>query len=225
MFRSLWTSLVLAVAAVSAANVGVDVSSLTSQSSFQCVKDYGYTRAIVRCYIEAYGQNPGGAIDSNCYQNYVNAKNAGLEVDIYMFPCTGRSTCKSPATQVQEIINYVGAHSMIVGRLWLDVEVDSSANNWPSTTSNRNTLVAFKNSLNSSGWKWGIYSSYYQWQSITGSVSYNLASNVPLWYAHYDENLSFSDFSPFGGWSTPSIKQYVGDASFCSASFDKNFYG
>lgn len=24
---------------------------------------------------------------------------------------------------------------------------------------------------------------------------------------HYDGNPSFSDFSPFGGWSTPAIKQ------------------
>ena len=32
-------------------------------------------------------------------------------------------------------------------------------------------------------------------------------SNRQLWYAHYDNNPSFSDFSPFGGWSKPAIKQ------------------
>lgn len=34
-------------------------------------------------------------------------------------------------------------------------------------------------------------------------------------YAHYDNNPTFSDFVPFGGWSKPAIKQYVGDATLC----------
>ena len=38
---------------------------------------------------------------------------------------------------------------------------------------------------------------------------------LPKRYAHYDNNPSFSDFSPFGGWSKPSIKQYAGDATEC----------
>ena len=25
-------------------------------------------------------------------------------------------------------------------------------------------------------------------------------SQLPLWYAHYDKNPSFSDWQPFGGW-------------------------
>ncbi|MDP2434537.1 MAG: hypothetical protein Q8P67_02215 [archaeon] len=29
---------------------------------------------------------------------------------------------------------------------------------------------------------------------------------------------SFSDFSPFGGWTKPNIKQYQGTTSLCSAS-------
>jgi hypothetical protein len=42
--------------------------------------------------------------------------------------------------------------------------------------------------------------------------------------AHYDNNPSFSDFSPFGGWNQPAIKQYVGDAVVCGAGVDKNWY-
>ena len=49
-------------------------------------------------------------------------------------------------------------------------------------------------------------------------------SQYPLWYAHYDSNPSFSDWYPFGGWSSPAIKQYVGDDYFCSAGVDKNYY-
>ncbi|KAI9020226.1 glycoside hydrolase superfamily [Phycomyces nitens] len=214
----------LAFAAVQARTTGVDVSALTSTSSFSCVKNLGYDYAIIRCYIEAWGNSPGGKVDSNCYQNYLNAKAAGIsKIDIYMFPCTGRSTCKSAATQVNELVSYVGANKMIVGRLWFDVEIDSSANNWPSTSSARTTLAAFHSAWSATGWKWGIYSSYYQWQTITGSASYVLDSSLPLWYPHYDDSLSFGDFSSFGGWTTPTLKQYSGDQTFCSAGFDKNY--
>nr|QNJ46226.1 GH25 muramidase [Thermomucor indicae-seudaticae] len=228
---------IFAIAAAAAAAVatlvqgyqtGLDVSALTSTSSFSCAKNLGYDHVIARCYMEAYGNNPGGKVDPNCYSNYKNAKAAGFtSVDIYMFPCTGRSTCKSPATQVQEIVDYVGAHKMIVGTLWLDVEVDSAANNWPSTSEARSTLRAFKTALDKSGWKWGVYSSKSQWTRITGSASWVLDPSVPLWYSHYDDTLSFSDYPShaFGGWSKPTIKQYTGDASFCSASWDKNYYG
>lgn len=68
----------------------------------------------------------------------------------------------------------------------------------------------------------GIYSSASQWKPITGDS--HSFSSLPLWYAHYDSNPSFSDFSSFGGWSKPAIKQYAGDQSFCSAGVDKNFY-
>ncbi|KAI9265239.1 glycoside hydrolase superfamily [Phascolomyces articulosus] len=208
------------------AATGVDFSALTSTSSLSCVKNYGYDHAVIRCYIEAWGQNPGGKVDSNCYQNYLNAKAAGFtSIDIYWFPCTGRSTCKSPATQLNEIVSYVGANKMIVGRLWLDVEIDPSANNWPSTTSARTTLQQFKTALDNSGWKWGVYSSKYQWETITGSTTWVLDSSVPLWYAGWDFALNFNNFSPFGGWSKPTVKQYAGDQSFCSAGFDKNYYG
>ena len=42
-------------------------------------------------------------------------------------------------------------------------------------------------------------------------------------YAHYDNNPSFSDFSAFGGWSSPHAKQYAGDVTQCSLSVDKNY--
>lgn len=38
-----------------------------------------------------------------------------------------------------------------------------------------------------------IFSSY------TGGAAY------PLWYAHYDNSASFSDFTAFGGWNTVNM--------------------
>ena len=43
-------------------------------------------------------------------------------------------------------------------------------------------------------------------------------------YVHWDGNASFSDFKPFGGWTTPTIKQYKDNAEECEVNIDKNWY-
>ncbi len=53
---------------------------------------------------------------------------------------------------------------------------------------------------------------------------YTGGSGHQLWYAHYDNNPSFSDFRSFGGWNKPAIKQYAGDKSVCGAGVDLNYY-
>ena len=73
----------------------------------------------------------------------------------------------------------------------------------------------------------GVYSSEYEWETVMGSSgACTDYTSYPLWYAHYDDNPSFSDFSEvsFGGWTTPSIKQYEGDATLCSTDVDMNYY-
>lgn len=63
------------------------------------------------------------------------------------------------------------------------------------------------------------------WQTIFGGFN-NCAgvASAPLWYAHYDNNPSFSDFAAFGGWKKPNIKQFQGDVTLCGAGVDKNYY-
>lgn len=68
----------------------------------------------------------------------------------------------------------------------------------------------------------GIYTSHSQWTPITDD-SHEFASST-LWYPHYDNNPSFSDFVSFGGWTHPSIKQFIGTTSLCGVGVDKNFY-
>jgi len=38
-----------------------------------------------------------------------------------------------------------------------------------------------------------------------------------------DDSPSFSDFSAFGGWSSPTVKQYKGDTTLCSMGVDENY--
>lgn len=50
--------------------------------------------------------------------------------------------------------------------------------------------------------------------------TYTGGSAYPVWYAHYDNNPSFSDWEPFGGWSEPDMKQYTGDDDLCGYNMD-----
>ena len=75
----------LALLAPSAfATYGVDISQYCD--SFSCLKDNGYSFAIPRAW-KSYG-----GFDSNVKKNIDNAWNSGFaHVDVYMFPCRGKS--------------------------------------------------------------------------------------------------------------------------------------
>lgn len=51
-------------------------------------------------------------------------------------------------------------------------------------------------------------------------------TNLPVWYAHFDNSPNFKDWGSvkFGGWTYPSMKQYVGDITFCQADADLNYF-
>jgi hypothetical protein len=52
----------------------------------------------------------------------------------------------------------------------------------------------------------------------------SLTRVLPCRYAHYDNNPSFSDFTAFGGWKSPAMKQYIGDGTSCGVGVDYDWY-
>ena len=81
---------------------GVDYSTPQSVATHQCWKNNGMNFAIPRAY-KSYG-----AFDSNAIANVNNAHAAGIPyVDIYMFPCRG----KSASAQVSELVSAMGSTS------------------------------------------------------------------------------------------------------------------
>jgi len=135
----------------------------------------------------------------------------------YMFPCP---TCGNPAGQVQDAVNFLKSHHSSYTMFWLDIE---GPQYW---STNHNTNQQFFGSLVSEALKLnqtlGVYTSESQWNPIFGSA-YNAGAKYPLWYAHYDNNPSFSDFTPFNGWTSPSMKQYAGDDDECNTNIDKDW--
>ena len=196
---------------------GVDYSTAQSLATHQCWKNNGISFAIPRAYMSY------GAFDANGPTNVAHAREAGIPyVDIYMFPCRG----KAAATQVSDLVYKMGSSNY--GQIWLDIETNpSSGCSWTqaSGASNCQYVTDLVNAVKSHGKTPGIYSSYYMWESIMGSVGACPGlGGVALWYAHYDGSASFSDFKAFGGWSKPNIKQYVGDTTLCGAGVDYSFY-
>ena len=196
------------------AKKGIDYSTLVSTSKLDCFINDGYTFAIPRCWRSV------GSMDSNCVQNVKNAHSAGMSrVDTYFFPCY---SCGNVAGQVSTFWSKVVSNKMDFTRLWFDIE-----GSWSSSYStNQKFYEAMVNKATSIGIVYGIYASKHYWTTFFGSsYKWSGASSHKLWYPHYDNSASFSDFSSFGGWSTPYIKQYKGTTSKCSASVDLNYQG
>ena len=149
-------------------------------------------------------------------------KAAGLKTDVYMFPCRG----KNATAQAHELIDSIP--SDLYSRVWLDIESNPSPGcSWGdhNGTSNCDFTMELIKAVKGKGKSVGIYASKYMWTTIFSSqTACSQASvDVPLWYAHYDNNPSFSDFTAFAGWKQPNIKQYHGTESFCGASVDRSW--
>jgi hypothetical protein len=205
----------LLIATPALCTLGVDVSQLFSTATYQCIKSNGYSFAIIRGYCSY------GGVDANIVSNLNNAKAAGLITDIYMFPCRS----KSGSAQVDQMMAAISSN--LYGMVWIDVETNPSPGCGWTTDYNGNCafLTEIINRIKSHGKVPAIYASRYMWQTIFGAMSgcASVASQQ-LWYAHYDNSPSFSDFVAFGGWTKPAIKQFQGDTTLCGAGVDKNYY-
>jgi len=168
--------------------------------------------AIVRCF------RSSGSDDPNAPKTLAAAKAAGLKTDVYMFPCAKCSA--SASSQVNAAVNALKAKGSSFGTFWFDIE---GPQYWSSSkTTNVQWLTSAVQAAKTLGLKIGIYTSASQWSPIMGTSS--AFSSYPLWYAHYDNSASFSDFKSFGGWTHPAMKQYVGDATQCGVGVDKNYF-
>ena len=205
------------LAGVTFAAKGVDYSTLQSVAVHQCWKQNGMTFAMPRAYCSF------GGMDEHGRQNVANARAAGIPyVDIYMFPCRG----KSAQAQVSDLITNMGTSNY--GMIWLDIETNPSTGcSWNSFShaSNCEYISELVTAIKGHGKVPGIYSSIHMWTEIMGAAANcNEHGSAPLWYAHYDDNPSFSDFTPFGGWTKPNIKQYHGTTTLCGGGVDLSWY-
>jgi GH25 family lysozyme M1 (1,4-beta-N-acetylmuramidase) len=195
---------------------GLDLSVYQGEvsiSAWRCLRQSGYEFAIVQAY------QSKGVVNPYVVTDIARAREAGFKyIDIYIFPDFHKGI-GSAASQVKEAVDFVRGHGQNFGMLWIDIE---GPEYWGKCADNIAFLRAMVAGAEKMGVKLGIYTSKTQWDPIgCGSTEF---SRFPLWYPHYDNNPSFSDFRPFGGWTKPSIKQYTGTTSICGTQIDQNFY-
>eukprot|EP01113_Clastostelium_recurvatum_P003697 TRINITY_DN11615_c0_g1_i1.p1 TRINITY_DN11615_c0_g1~~TRINITY_DN11615_c0_g1_i1.p1 ORF type:complete len:229 (+),score=34.92 TRINITY_DN11615_c0_g1_i1:121-807(+) len=191
---------------------GIDVSQAVSQSDFNCMKP-SLEFVVMRCYRSV------GSVDPDCAGTVHAAHAASIpDVSVYIFPCF---KCGNPTGQMQTMVSHMKTNNINVSMIWLDIEGPGTY--WGSNqATNENFIDQLAKEGTSLGYKLGVYTSASQWIPIVGK--WTGLSNLPLWYAHYNNQQNFDDFTPFGGWTKPSIKQYADGPGLCGADgADRNW--
>lgn len=156
-----------------------------------------------------------GRIDPNCKATTDAAHAAGLKVDVYFFPSPAHGSANATVDQFAKGVKASGIH---FNRVWLDIEPGP----WGSScVSNQRYVFDLYHRLIANGFTVGVYTNLNGWTQIMCGAKFSHAP--PLWYAHYDNNPSFSDFKPFGSWTTPFAKQFAGNENHCGVSYDGNW--
>jgi hypothetical protein len=188
----------------------LDVSVYTrmiSWSEYECLWSEGVRHVIVGT------QDPTVAA-----QQLDFAVDSGMTVDLYVYLYWDASI----TAQVQEALSL--AEGRPVGRLWLDVEED------PDGRSSTRLIQLVREGLDACGtFPCGIYTGAGFWISHMGNTE--LFSDVPLWYARYEEPNNLDDFESerFGGWTSAIGKQYSGSVYVCGTgrwrlNVDENYW-
>jgi len=197
--------------------MSADDCSAMSESDWSCLVEHGYTFATVQAWSGGYGLNP------NLAECVSDAWDAGMtSVDLYMFLCPQCSGNNPPSGAVNSLIQTVQSQGIQYGKLWFDVEQCSGC--WDTDDSDNCEFVGEAVSAGqSAGADVGIYSSSGEWPMTVGSGCTSF-SDLPLWYAHYDDDAGFDDEDgySFGGWTSPVMKQFT-DSGPCNVDVDQDY--
>eukprot|EP01087_Luapelamoeba_hula_P021983 TRINITY_DN7795_c0_g1_i1.p1 TRINITY_DN7795_c0_g1~~TRINITY_DN7795_c0_g1_i1.p1 ORF type:complete len:239 (+),score=13.46 TRINITY_DN7795_c0_g1_i1:92-808(+) len=199
---------------------GVDLVNKTPLATWPCLnKTVQY--AVVQIYDESGNFNPD-ALD-----NIKKGLEAGLKnLDALIMPCP---TCsKTYLQQAADIVNTLTTNHTLDSILTFWVGV-MDKNSWTgSLQANRVFLTGLITSLQKSAITMrnststvGVFTTAADWSNIVGPM--NTLNSNPLWYGNLDGLPQFTDFTPFGGWTAPSMKRYTANQTICSISVNEDF--
>ncbi len=179
-----------------------------------CWKKKGHDRAVIQLW-----RSRG---IPNVYAPYqVHAcREAGIDdIQFYMFPDAKMDV----EEQVLDMLAFMKDNGIDGGRMmWIDIEAPSLFK--PTCAENVKFLKDIIASLEKHyDGPIGIYASHYQWKPIMcGNTEF---TKYPLWWPHYDSNPDMMhNWSSFGGWAKPVMKQYNGDKVVCGQDVDLDSY-
>uniref|UniRef100_A0A183FYR3 Glycoside hydrolase n=1 Tax=Heligmosomoides polygyrus TaxID=6339 RepID=A0A183FYR3_HELPZ len=171
-------------------------------------------------FSRAYTPAGQGQTDPYACANSKNADAAGLLSEVYMTPQP--ISTKTGAQQLDEILTMFSNCGVTVVSLWIQV---TSPDNWSRTLStNLNFLNSIFSRAGQYGVSIGIYTSSSEWNSIT---DYKKRGNYcRYWNVHgggvpNETPANFNDFRSFGGWTSPSVKQFAQTEGFCGITANR----
>eukprot|EP01089_Gocevia_fonbrunei_P018135 TRINITY_DN6067_c0_g2_i1.p1 TRINITY_DN6067_c0_g2~~TRINITY_DN6067_c0_g2_i1.p1 ORF type:complete len:240 (-),score=52.82 TRINITY_DN6067_c0_g2_i1:81-800(-) len=202
---------------------GIDVSLVDcdngiSASQWECMRNNGNTFAIIETWMGGY---QFATRIAECVSNAWAAKFE--HVDVYVFICPNCQGNNPIAGAITEIVHNLKTQGVNYGMLWFDIEQCNGC--WNDAASNFAFITTAIKAAQNLGVKVGVYSSNYEWAQTVGGATG--LSNLPLWYADWDNVQSFTDWpgTAFGGWNAPAIKQYYDHGNGnCGIDTDLNWY-
>lgn len=154
-----------------------------------------------------------GILDPHFTKSISNIKKANLlnnlTVDAYAVP-----SIKINATKQLDIIKG-GIKGLKIGCLWLQVKDPAAWNK--NRTANQAFVKSFVEGFAKLGTKVGIQTNEQNWVRIMGRECVTFSKYL-LWEIRPDGRPDVGRFRPFGGWTTPSAKQYKSGLEFCGNS-------
>lgn len=187
----------------------------------QClIQQAGFKFAVLR------GWHSTGHFDDTLPSSAAALWDAGAAfVSAYVFPCRA-----VPAKDtIAAFLGNVSASGTKLASVYLDIEENPSTGcGWGSDLASNCAYIAeLGEALSEAGVAWGTYATPFEWSTVAGAGCLSGATH-PLWYVNITSgaNETFSDYVPFGGWSSVSsvaMKQWDWYANPCGINVDSDW--
>jgi hypothetical protein len=211
-------------------------SSTLLSSDFECMVDNGFNFFIQRGFATWHTQHHGieNSVDPNVCIHLHRANRAGLDVKgvfVQPWPRYGVSYATAVTSLKRHLLNNCGTYADIP--VYLSVlENDHVGDGWrDSYEVNRHWIEGFLTTCKEYFHTCGVLSSRSAWTSLFHTQTYTNSSvfnGVSLWYSSDESKPNFKDFrseaASFGGWSTPSMKQFVRQTDLCGFSVGNDWF-
>uniref|UniRef100_A0A0K0EZ55 Uncharacterized protein n=1 Tax=Strongyloides venezuelensis TaxID=75913 RepID=A0A0K0EZ55_STRVS len=196
------------------------VKGFFSNSQLRCIKLNNYSAI----FTQIYSPTNGGSVDNYGSQNVIFANQIGMGTEVYINPSPESN--KHSYVQFDEAYKNLILAGIEVRTIWLKVIKPFL---WKKNfLHNINFIEGMITRARNYGVTLGIFTSWYDWDQITGSTTIFQQYNLPLWYwdvygygSGAESPANFDDFRSFGSFSYVKAKEYALIEWFCSAVISK----
>jgi hypothetical protein len=184
-----------------------------SLSVFTCLREAGLTNLKLNVFL--------GSAQTCFTKNYEYATSAGYNLTEFWVSFHPRSEGNHPppvpVAVIAKALQQVNAR---VSRIWITI---TDAYWYDDELANREYILGIVEAFGAAGLPVGIDTDYIKWRVIFGAAFTDTRlTSLPLMYENDDGNLSFDDWpeNSFGGWKTPTAKEYAGYIGECGADLN-----